>query len=134
MIINILLIGFIISGVSNILLHKEGIKNSLIWIILAFLAGYRTIEPISGLKLHPIEMLTYAACLRILLFNCKKFYKMPISIIMIGFLFCAYFVIDLLIKPELRTEDLFGFHPDRRKHCNLPNLQCKSSNTYHMHI
>ena len=71
MIIDILLIGFILVGVSNILLHKQGIKNSFIWIIIAFLTGYRTIEPISGLKLHPIEVLTYAACLRILFFNCK---------------------------------------------------------------
>ena len=65
MIINLLLVGFTLIGVNDILFNKNGIKNSIRWIIIGFVIGYRTIEPVNGLKLHPIEILAYAACIRI---------------------------------------------------------------------
>lgn len=98
MIINILVIGFIFIAVYNILLHKNGIKNSLIWIISAFVFGYRTIEPFSGFKLHPIEILTYASCIRILLFTCYRYHKMPIYISFIAFLFSLHFLLDCMTR------------------------------------
>ena len=98
MIINLLLVGFILIGVNNILFNKNGIKNSIRWIIIGFVIGYRTIEPINGLKLHPIEILAYAACIRIVLFNSKKFYKMPLNIIIIGLLFISYFLLDIMTR------------------------------------
>ena len=98
MIINLLLVGFILIGVNNILFNKNGIKNSIRWIIIGFVIGYRTIEPINGLKLHPIEILAYAACIRIVLFNSKKFYKMPLNIVIIGLLFITYFLLDVMTR------------------------------------
>ena len=98
MIINGLLVGFIIIAGYNILIHKDGIKNSLVWIVIAFAFGYRTIEPFSGLKLHPIEILTYTACIRILLFKCEKYYKMPISILLISILFSVHFILDIMTR------------------------------------
>ena len=65
MIINVFLVGFILIAVYNILLGNNGIKNSFVWIVIAFVFGYSTIEPVSWLKLHPIEILTYVACFRI---------------------------------------------------------------------
>ena len=96
--INLIVSGFMLISLQNIFLSKNGIKNSLAWIFIAFVIGYRTFEPISGLKLHPIEILTYAACLRILFFNCQKYYKMPLSISILGFLFFIYFFLDSLTR------------------------------------
>ena len=98
MIINGLLIGYILIAVYNILVDENGIKNSLVWIVIAFLFGYRTIEPFNGFKLHPIEILTYVACFRILLFKCKQYYKMPNSILLIGVLFSLHFILDILTR------------------------------------
>ena len=98
MIINLLLVGFILIGVNNILFDKNGINNSIRWIIIGFVIGYRTIEPVNGLKLHPIEILAYAACIRIVLFNSKKYYKMPLNIIIIGLLFITYFLLDIMTR------------------------------------
>ena len=98
MIINVLLVGFILLAVYNILLDKNGIKNSFIWIVIAFVFGYRTIEPVSGLKLHPIEILTYIACIRIIFFKCKKYYKMPKPVSLISFLFAIHFILDVMTR------------------------------------
>ena len=98
MIINVLLVGFILLAVYNILLDKNGIKNSFIWIVIAFVFGYRTIEPVSGLKLHPIEILTYIACTRIIFFKSKKYYKMPKPISLISFLFSIHFILDVVTR------------------------------------
>ena len=98
MIINILLVAFILIGVNDILFNKNGIKNSIRWIIIGFVIGYRTIEPVNGLKLHPIEILAYASCLRIVLFDSRKFYKMPLNIIVIGILFIIYFLLDIMTR------------------------------------
>ncbi len=96
MIIKVIVIIFIIIAVYNILLHKNGIENSMAWIILAFVFGYRTIEPINGLKLHPIEIMTYTACLRILIFNRVRIYEMPVTISIMSTLFVLYFILDVL--------------------------------------
>ena len=98
MIINGLIVGYTFIAVYNILTHKNGIKNSLVWIVIAFVFGYRTIEPSSGLKLHPIEILTYAACIRILIFKCEKYYIMPRSILLIGILFSLHFMLDVMTR------------------------------------
>ena len=95
MIINGLLVIYILAAVYDILISKNGIKNSLVWIILAFVFGYRTIEPFNGFKLHPIEILTYVSCIRIFLFKCYKYHKMPISISFIVLLFSLYFIVDV---------------------------------------
>ena len=89
--ISLIVNGYMLISIQNILLSKNGIQNSLAWIFVAFVIGYRTIEPIGGLKLHPIEILIYAACLRILFFNCQKYYRMPLSISILGFLFSIHF-------------------------------------------
>ena len=98
MIIKVIVIIFIIIAVYNILLHKNGIENSMAWIILAFIFGYRTIEPINGLKLHPIEIMTYTACLRILIFNRVRIYEMPVTISILSTLFVLYFILDVLSR------------------------------------
>ena len=61
--INILVIVFTIIGIYEILIKHNGIEKSLSWIIVAFLLGYRTFEPIPGLKLHPIEIFAYGILL-----------------------------------------------------------------------
>ena len=98
MLIKALLVSFILIAVYNILTSKNGIENSLAWIVMAFVFGYRTIEPINGLKLHPIEIMTYAACTRIILFNCQKYYKMPLTISLVSALFLFYFILDYLTR------------------------------------
>ena len=98
MIIKGVLLFFLCVSVYNILLHKNGIQNSFAWIILAFIFGYRTIEPVSGLKLHPIEIMLYATIFRILLFNSIRYYKMPNSILFISLVFVLYFIIDVFTR------------------------------------
>ena len=63
MIINLLVIIFTSAGAWSILFTKNGIEKSLQWIILAFILGYRTFEPMPGLKLHPIEIFIYLVLL-----------------------------------------------------------------------
>ena len=48
--INLLVILFTLAGMRSILLTKNGLENSLNWIILGFILGYRTFEPFPGLK------------------------------------------------------------------------------------
>lgn len=98
MIIKGILLLFICFSVYNILFHKNGVQNSIAWIIFAFIFGYRTIEPVNGLKLHPIEIMVYVTVFRILLFNSKRYYKMPNSILIISFLFVLYFILDVFTR------------------------------------
>ena len=65
--INLLVIAFTLLGTWDILLNKNGLENSLNWIILGFVLGYRTFEPVAGLKLHPIELFIYITFIRIII-------------------------------------------------------------------
>ena len=96
MIINFIVIGFTLVGLRNILFKKNGIEASLQWIILGFILGYRTIEPLPGLKLHPIEIFIYASIIRINITGAIKYRKMPVSVLVLGVFFIIYFIIDLL--------------------------------------
>jgi hypothetical protein len=94
--INLLVILFTLAGIRSILLTKNGLENSLKFIIFAFVLGYRTFEPFPGLKLHPIELFIYACIIRIIISNAVKYREMSIGISMLGIFFSTYFFIDLL--------------------------------------
>ena len=100
MIINVIVIVFTILGIRAILFSKNGLEKSLEWIIFAFLLGYRTFEPIPGLKLHPIEILIYATIVRIIIIKPSKFVKMPISISILGIFFITIFAIDSITRYD----------------------------------
>ena len=96
MIIKSIIIIFSIFGIKDILFNKNGIENSLKWIIIAFCFGYRTFSIIPGLILHPIEMLIYACIIRIIISGSVKLYKLPISISILSSFFITVFFIDCL--------------------------------------
>jgi len=96
--INLLVILFTLLGIKSILLSKNGIENSIQWIIIAFILGYRTFEPYPGLKIHPIEIFIYLSILRILLFKPIKFTKIPIGITVLGLLFLIMYFIDIFTR------------------------------------
>ena len=98
--INLLVILFTLAGIRSILLTKNGLENSLQLIILAFVLGYRTFEPIPGLKLHPIEIFIYASIVRIIISDAFKYRKMSIAVTSINIFFVAFFFIDLLTRYE----------------------------------
>ena len=98
MIINALVIFFVLLGIKSIIFDKNGIENSLLWTILAFVLGYRTFEPVLGLKIHPIEIFIFASIIRIIVSNPVKYRKMSKSILILGIIFFVYFFIDLLTR------------------------------------
>ena len=98
MIINLLVIGFTLIGLRSILFTNNGLEKSLQWIILAFILGYRTFEPIPGLKLHPIEIFFYASILRIIVTSPPKYSKIPVNISILSIFFFTYFIIDCLTR------------------------------------
>ena len=98
MIINLLVIGFTALGLKIILFSKNGLKKSLEWIIAAFILGYRTFEPIQGLKLHPIEIFAYASIIRVIIAKPSNFVKMPISMSILGLFFVTFFIIDSITR------------------------------------
>jgi hypothetical protein len=98
MIINLFVIVFTLIGIRSILFTKNGIEKSLQWIILAFILGYRTFEPISGLKLHPIEIFIYSSFIRILVSSPSKYLKMPLNVFLLGIFFVTMFIIDCLTR------------------------------------
>ena len=98
MIINALVIFFVLLGIKSIIFDKNGIENSLQWIILAFVLGYRTFEPVLGLKIHPIEIFIFASVIRIIISDAVKYRKMSKSILILGIIFFVYFFIDLLTR------------------------------------
>ena len=101
MIINLFVIGFTLFGVKEILFKHNGIENSLHWIIIAFILGYRTFEPISGIRLHPIEILVYATIIRIIISGAIKYRKMPIVVSLISIFYVTFFFIDMLTRYNL---------------------------------
>jgi len=98
MIIDLLVIGFALVGIRSILFGKNGLEKSLQWIIFAFILGYRTFEPISGLKLHPIEVFVYVSIIRIIVSSPPKYLKMPINISLLGIFFITFFIVDCLSR------------------------------------
>ena len=98
--INLLVIGFTLVGMREIIFKQNGKENSFQWIILAFVLGYRTFELVPGLKLHPIEIFIYASILRIIIFGAFKYRKMSIAVTSISLFFVAFFFIDLLTRYE----------------------------------
>ena len=98
MIIDLLVIGFTLIGIRSILFTNNGLDKSLHWIIFAFILGYRTFEPLPGLKLHPIEIFVYASIIRVILSSPPKYLKMPLNISLLGIFFLTFFIIDCLSR------------------------------------
>ena len=94
MIINAIVIVFVLLGIKSILFDRNGIEKSFQFIIFAFILGYRTFEPIPGFKLHPIELFVYASIIRIIVSSPPKYFKMPISISLLGIFFLTFFIVD----------------------------------------
>ena len=101
MIINLLVIGFTLFGVKEILFKHNGIESSLHWIIMAFVIGYRTFELVPRIPFHPIEILVYATIIRIIISGAIKYRKMPIAVIVLSIFYVTFFVIDLLTRYNL---------------------------------
>ena len=101
MIIDLLVIGFTLVGIRSILITNNGLEKSLQWIIFAFILGYRTFEPIPGLKLHPIEIFVYVSIIRIIVSSPPKYLKMPINISLLGIFFVTFFIVDCLSRYNL---------------------------------
>ena len=98
--INLLVILFTLFGIKSILLSKNGIENSIDWIILAFVLGYRTFEPYPGLKIHPIEIFIYLSIFRALLFNSTKYTKIPTNISILSLLFLIMYFVDIFTRKN----------------------------------
>ena len=98
MIINLLVIGFTLLGLKEILFKHNGIERSLHWIVMAFVLGYRTIEPIPDIRFHPIEIFVYATIIKIFISRAVKYRKMSIYILVISLFFVNVFIIDLLTR------------------------------------
>ena len=98
MIINLFVVVFSLKGLHNILFSNDGLQNSIKWIIFSFILGYRTFTIIPGLMIHPIEVFTYAAILRVMAFRETKYYNMPVSITLLGMFFVLTLIIDCLSR------------------------------------
>jgi len=98
MIINLLIIGFILFGVKEILFKHNGIESSLHWVIMAFVIGYRTFELVPHIPFHPIEILVYATIIRIIISGAIKYRKIPIAVTVLSIFYVTLFVIDLLTR------------------------------------
>ena len=98
MIIDLLVIGFTLVGIRSILITNNGLEKSLQWIIIGFILGYRTFEPVAGLKLHPIEIFIYASIIRIIVSSPLKYSKMSVNISILSIFFFTYFIIDCLTR------------------------------------
>ena len=92
MLFDILVVIFTIFALNNILFHKNGIQNSILLMVLAFIIGFRTFEPFTGIKIHPIEIIINASMLRIFSTRVLKYYRMPVSIIITGYFFITIFI------------------------------------------
>ena len=64
--VDIAIIIFVLLGSRDILYSFNGIEKSFIWIIWSFCLGYRTLGITSWLYLHPIEIFSFMAILRII--------------------------------------------------------------------
>ena len=75
--VDIAIIIFVLLGSRDILYSFNGIEKSFIWIIWSFCLGYRTLGITSWLYLHPIEIFSFMAILRIITTNYDKKNKIP---------------------------------------------------------
>ena len=98
MIINVFIVGFTLLGIGNILFKQNGIENSLQWVILAFVLGYRTFEPVAGLKLHPIEIFIYTSIIRIAVSRPRRYRNISIPVLVLSIFFIFFFFIDLCTR------------------------------------
>ena len=98
MLINLLVIIFIISALHSILFKKYGLNDIIIWVTYGMVIGYRTFEPIQGLKIHPIEILVYAGILRIILTNIYPIINLPKVIVFLSYIFLSFFILDILTR------------------------------------
>ena len=98
MFIKSLVLVYIFFALRNILFSKDGLNNSLIWITYGMIIGYRTFEPIAGLKIHPIEILVYAGILRIILTNIYPIINLPKVIVFLSYIFLAFFILDFFTR------------------------------------
>ena len=79
-------------------MKKDGLNNTIIWITYGMVIGYRTFEPIQGLKIHPIEILVYAGILRIILTNIYPIINLPKVIVFLSYIFLSFFILDILTR------------------------------------
>ncbi len=98
MLINLLVIIFIISALHSILFKKYGLNDIIIWVTYGMVIGYRTFEPIQGLKIHPIEVLVYAGIIRIVLTDIYPIFNLPKIIVFLSYIFLAFFILDLFTR------------------------------------
>ena len=101
MIIDLLVIGFTLFGVKEILFKHNGIEISLHWVIMAFVIGYRTFELVPRIPFHPIEILVYAIIIRIIISGAIKYRKMPFAVKAISIFYVTFFIIDMLTRYHL---------------------------------
>ena len=98
MIIDLLVIGFTLFGVKEILFKHNGIEISLHWVIMAFVIGYRTFELVPRIPFHPIEILVYAIIIRIIISGAIKYRKIPVAVTAISIFYVSFFIIDMLTR------------------------------------
>ena len=89
---------FILFALHSILLKKDGLNNTIIWVTYGMVIGYRTFEPIQGLKIHPIEVLVYAGIIRIVLTDIYPIFNLPKIIVFLSYIFLAFFILDLFTR------------------------------------
>ena len=98
MLINLLVILITIFGIIDILFRNNGIENSIKWIIVAFIFGYRTVTIFYIIGIHPIEIFVYSAIIRISISKIGRKFSMPIGIRILSIIFILYFLIDLFTR------------------------------------
>jgi len=124
--INLIVIGFTLFGVKEILFKHYGLESSLHWIILAFVLGYRTFEFIPGIRLHSIEIFVYATIIRIIISGAIKYRRMPVGIKAISIFYFIFFIIDMLTRYNLILVNEF-------KNAFLLTLVCFIAQHIHFH-
>ena len=98
MVIKALVIVFLLSALFNILLKRDGLNNTIVWMTYGMVVGYRTFEPIEGLKLHPIEIIIYASALRIIITKVYPILNFPKIILCLNYLFLVFFLLDVFTR------------------------------------
>ncbi len=99
--ISFLVIVFTLIGLNRILFNRQGIKESLVWMVYGLILGYRTFEISAGISFHPIEIFIYATLLRIILFKMKNYSSFPISYKLLASIFISFILVDLFDSFDL---------------------------------
>jgi len=103
----VLIYTILVIGICDILFRKGGIQRSLIWIIISFSFGYRTIELFSNLRFHPIELLIFITTIKIIVFNYKKVYSFPILLKWVGVFSIIFLVIGFKENIQIKGYNEF---------------------------